>query len=338
MTRVNQQWCVRGKPEGEVCRENFEWVEQPAREPAEGELLVRTVYVSIDPVQRYWLSDTPTFGPPTDIGSVMPARIWGVVEVSKSPNFKAGDLVAGLGGWQTYCTLVATEVERVPVWPEVPLLAHTALFCMQGLAAYFGLLEIGQPRAGDTVMVSAAAGGVGSLVVQIARLQGCRVVAIAGTREKCQWLTDELGADKAINYNSPEFEAELDEACPDGVDVFFDNVGGDILDSVLARINAHARIVTGGFISEYNHTGPAQGVMNFHMLALKQARAEGYSCFEYAHRSDEAFSAIKKWYEGGQITYRAHVVEGLEQAPELLAGIFRGLNIGKGVVQVSTID
>lgn len=338
MTRTNQQWRIRSKPKGEVCRDNFDWLEEPAREPAEGELLVRTVYLSIDPVQRYWLSDNPTFGPPTEIGKVMPARIWGVVEQSQSPDFAVDDVVAGLGGWQAYCTLPAAEVERIPDWPGVPLSAHTALFCMQALTAYFGLLEIGQPQADETVVVSAAAGAVGSLVVQIAHIQGCRVIAIAGSDEKCQWLTRELGANVALNYHSPTFEKALDAACPDGIDVFYDNVGGDILNAVLARINPRARIATGGFISHYNDTEPAKGPSNFHMLALKQARAEGFSCFDYVDRAGEAFSALKEWYDDAKITYRAHVVQGLEKAPNALAGIFHGQNIGKSVVQVSPIN
>ena len=337
MSRLNQQWRLRSKPQGEMSKDNFTWVEEPAPEPAEGDLLVRTVYLSIDPVQRYWLSENPTFGPPTIIGEVMPGRVWGVVEASNSPDFKPGDRVAGLGGWQSYCSLPATEVERIPDWPGVPLIDHTALFSMQALAAYFGLLEIGRPRAGETVVVSAAAGGVGSIVVQIARLQGCRVVAIAGSSAKCQWLSNELGADAAINYRSGDFENALDTACPKGIDVYYDNVGGDILDAVLARINPHARITVGGFISHYNDAGPARGPANFHMLALKQARAEGFSCFDYVDRAGEAFSTLKKWYDDGRITYRAHVVQGLENAPDTLAGIFHGKNIGKGMVQVSAI-
>lgn len=335
MSTMNRQWLLRSKPTGEVSRDNFQWREVPVTEPAEGEILVRTVYISIDPVQRYWLSEKPTFGPPTVVGQVMPARIWGVVEKSKSANYAPGDWVAGLGGWQAYCTWPAAAAERIPRWPGVPLIAHTSLYCMQALAAYFGLLEIGQPKAGETVVVSAAAGGVGSLVVQIARIQGCRVVAIAGTRDKCDWLTRELGADAAINYNSPTFAQDLDRACPAGIDVYYDNVGGDILDAVLARINPHARIACGGFVSHYNDTGAAPGPVNFPMLALKQARAEGFSCFEYVHRAEEAFSALRRWHEEGKLTYRAHVFEGLDSAPEALAGIFHGRNTGKGLVQVS---
>lgn len=338
MSRLNQQWRLRSKPQGEISRDNFTWAEEPSAEPAEGELLVRTVYLSIDPVQRYWLSEKPTFGPPTIIGQVMPGRIWGVVEESNSPDYAPGEWVAGLGGWQSYCLLQAADVERIPDWPDIPLLAHTTLFSMQALAAYFGLLEIGRPQAGETVVVSAAAGGVGSIVVQIARIKGCRVVAIAGSAAKCRWLVEELGADIAINYKSPVFERELDAACPAGIDVFYDNVGGEVLDAVLARINPHARIASGGFISHYNDSAPAAGLANFPMLALKMARAEGFSCFEYTHRADEAFGAIKQWYDDGKITYRADVVQGLEHAPDTLAGIFHGRNTGKGVVQVAPVQ
>jgi NADPH-dependent curcumin reductase CurA len=338
MQDMNRQWRIRCKPDAEISKENFDWAEEPLPEPGEGELLVRAIYLSIDPVMRYWLSDSPTFGPPTEIGQVMPGRIWGRVVESRSPNFVPGDLVAGLGGWQTHCLLPAAEAEPVPDMPGVPLEAHTALFCMQALAAYFGLLEIGQPKAGETVVVSAAAGGVGSLVVQIARIQGCRVVAIAGTAEKRAWLCNELGADAAIDYKAPDFEAQLAAACPDGIDVYYDNVGGDILDAVLALINPHARIASGGFISHYNETDPAPGPSNIQMIALKQARMEGFSCFEYVHRAEEAFKVIGQWYAEGKMTYRAHVVQGLENAPDTLAGLFHGKNTGKGVIQISSED
>ncbi len=335
MQAMNHQWRLKRKPETELSKDNFSWTEEAVAKPAAGEILVRTIYLSIDPVQRYWLSENPTFGPPVTEGQVMPGRIWGVVEASGSPLFNPGDRVAGLGGWQSYCLLSAEEAEAIPDWPGVPLLAHTALFCMQALAAYFGLLEVGRPSPGETVVVSAAAGGVGSLVVQIARIHGCRVVAIAGSAEKCAWLRDELGVDASIDYHSPNFEQDLQNQCPAGIDVFYDNVGGSILDAVLLHINTHARIASGGFISHYNHIGPIPGPVNLHMLTLRQARMEGFSCFEYVPRAQEAFAAIRQWYQEDKITYRAHVVEGLENAPDTLAGIFHGHNIGKGVVQVS---
>lgn len=335
MHEINRQWRIRRKPGAEISQDDFVWSEGPLPQPDDGDLLVRTIYLSIDPVQRYWLSPNPTFGPSTEIGQVMPGRVWGRVEESRDPKFARGDLVAGLGGWQSHCVLPATEAEPIPQWPGIPLLAHTSLFCMQALAAYFGLLEIGRPRPGETVVVSAAAGGVGSLVVQIARIRGCRVVAIAGSPAKCAWLREELGADAAIDYHAADFERQLQALCPNGVDVYYDNTGGDILDAVLALINPHARIASGGFISQYDRGGPVRGPANIHMLALRQARMEGFSCFEYAGRAAEAFEALRKWYEQDLITYRAHVVQGLEHAPELLAGLFRGVNVGKGVIQVS---
>lgn len=338
MHEINRQWRIGHKPAAEVSKENFVWSEEPLPRPGEGDLLVRTIYLSIDPVQRYWLSPSPSFGPPTEVGQVMPGRIWGRVEESRSGAFTRGDLVAGLGGWQSYCVLPAAEAEPVPQWPGIPLLAHTSLFCMQALSAYFGLLEIGRPRSGETVVVSAAAGGVGSLVVQIARIQGCRVVAVAGSPAKCAWLCEELGADGAIDYHAPDFARQLKALCPGGVDVYYDNTGGNILDAVLALINPHARIASGGFISQYNTDGPTRGPANIHMLALKQARMEGFSCFEYVDRAAEAFEVLRRWYEDGLITYRSHVVQGLEHAPELLAGLFRGVNVGKGVIQVSSVD
>jgi NADPH-dependent curcumin reductase CurA len=335
MATLNQQWRIRHKPAGEISRENFDWVEAPLPDPGPDQLLVRSVYLSIDPVQRYWLSENPTFGPPTPVGQVMPGRIWGVVEKSRSDSFAQGDLVAGLGGWQAWCVLNTAETEPVPKWPGVPLLAHTALFSMQALSAYFGLLEIGKAQAGETVVVSAAAGGVGSLVVQIARIQGCRVIGIAGSAEKCSWIENELGAHGAVDYHAQDFAGQLQELCPEGIDVYYDNVGGEVLDTVLALINPRARIASGGFISHYNDTEPAPGPANLHLLTLKQGRMEGFSCFDYVDRAAEAFAAIRRWYDEGQMTYRAHLVQGLENAPDTLAGIFHGHNIGKGVIQVS---
>lgn len=336
MSKQAHAWRIASRPTGPVSARNFEWIEQPVPTPGDGEVLVRTVYLSIDPVQRYWLSPHARIGPPAVPGHLMPGRIWGVVEASRSPDFRPGEWVVGPGGWATHCTIPAAALERVPDWPGIPLLAHTSLFCVQALTAYFGLLEIARPRATDTVVVSAAAGAVGSLVVQIARIAGCgRLVAIAGSAEKCRWLTDKLGADVAIDYKAGDIGAQLDAACPAGIDVYYDNVGGEILDAALARINAHARIACGGFISHYEEATPGPGIRNFAMIALRQARAEGFSCFEYVPRQDEAFAVIRKWYDEGRIAAHTHLVEGLERAPEALAGIFRGRNLGKTVVQVS---
>ncbi len=336
MNAPNRLWRIASRPVDAVSRQNFLWVEEPMPQPGAGELLVRVIYLSIDPVQRYWLSPDATFGPPADAGMPMPGRIWGVVEQSASPAFPPGTLVAGPGIWAQWCTLPVAAAEPVPDWPGIPLLAHTSLFCMQALTAYFGLLEIAALRKTDTVVVSAAAGAVGSLVVQMARINGCaRLVAIAGSEDKCRWLREQLGADVAINYRTADIGQALDAACPDGIDVYYDNVGGDILDAVLARINAHARIACGGFISHYDDGGQPRGIHNFQMLALKQARAEGFSCFEYVPRAGEAFTAIRRWHEQGRISYRAHLLKGLEQAPEALAGIFAGRNTGKTVIEVS---
>ena len=336
MSNPNRFWRIASRPTGEVSAANFAWIEAPLPEPGAGELLVRVIYLSIDPVQRYWLSPDATFGPPAAPGMPMPGRVWGVVEKSPDNRFRAGDLVAGPGTWSRWCTLPVAMTEPVPDWPGIPLLAHTSLFSMQALTAYFGMLEIAQLRKTDIVVVSAAAGAVGSLVVQIARNHGCaRLVAIAGGADKCRWLREDLGADHAIDYKAGDIGAALDAACPDGIDVYYDNVGGGILDAVLARIRPHARIACGGFISHYNEAGDAHGIRNFSMLALKQARAEGFSCFEYVHRAGEAFTALRRWYEEGRIKGHTHLVEGLERAPEALAGIFRGSNLGKSVVQVS---
>lgn len=333
---INRLWRIASRPSDGISVQNFSWEEAPAPRPGADELLLRVVYLSIDPVQRYWLSPGATFGPPTAAGMPMPGRVWGVVEQSGHPAFPIGSLVAGPGIWAERCTMPVAMAESVPDWPGIPLLAHTSLFCMQALTAYFGLLEIAGPKPADTVVVSAAAGAVGSLVVQMARINGCaRLVAIAGSDEKCRWLRDQLGADVAINYKTTDIGAALDAACPDGIDVYYDNVGGEMLDAVLARINARARIACGGFISHYDGDDGQPGIRNFQMLALKQARAEGFSCFDYVPRAEEAFTAIRRWHEQGLIGYRTHLLRGLEQAPAALAGIFAGRNIGKTIIEVS---
>jgi NADPH-dependent curcumin reductase CurA len=258
----------------------------------------------------------------------------GVVEESRNPNFKAGEHVSGLLGWQEYAVTDGAGLTKLPDNPAIPLTAYMGLFGHIGLTAYYGLLDVGKPKAGETLVVSAAAGAVGSLVGQIGKIVGCRVVGIAGSDEKCQWLTEELGFDVAINYKKENVLEALKRACPNGIDVYFENVGGEILDSVLALINIGARISLCGLISQYNATERVPGPYNLAMLIVKRARIEGFLVTDYMDRAQEAMAQLGRWLMEGKIKYRVDVVEGLEQAPRAVNKLFDGSNQGKLVVKI----
>ena len=333
--RVNRQWRLAARPQGAFKASDFQWAEEPARAPAEGEVLVRSVYLSLDPTQRNWANEQASYLPPVGLGEVMRGGAIGVVEESRDPAFEPGDRVQGLLGWQSYATVPARALTALPPIPGLPLDAYFGLLGHIGATAYFGLLDVGKARAGETLVVSAAAGAVGSLVGQIGRIQGCRVVGIAGSAEKCRWLTRDLGFDAAIDYKHESVPERLRETCPNGVDVYFDNVGGEILDWVLARINLRARIVVCGLISTYNATGPVVGPANFRNILVQRARAEGFIVLDYLPRFAEAVAALAGWYAAGQIRYRVDVVEGLENAPAALHRLFDGSNTGKLMVKIS---
>lgn len=333
MTQINKQWRIAARPVGRVEESDFDWVEEPVPALQEGQVLVRNVYLSIDPTNRGWLNETRTYLPPLPLGSVVRGTGLGVVEASANERFQPGDRVMGLLGWQLYALNDGRGLTPVPEL-GVPLTAHLGLFGHIGLTAYFGLLEIGQPRTGETLVVSAAAGAVGSLVGQIGKIHGCHVVGIAGTDEKCRWITEELGFDAAINYKTESVPERLKALCPRGVDIYFDNVGGPILNAVLSRINLHARIVLCGLISQYNNAGSPVPV-NLGALLVQRARLEGFIVLDYVPRMMEAFPHLAQWYMQDRLKYRVHIVDGLEQAPAALNMLFDGANQGKLIVQVS---
>ena len=332
--RTNRQWRLASRPVGMITPANFRFAEEAVPPLREGEVLVRNLYLSLDPTNRAWASDVPSYLPPVELGSVMRGGALGVVEESRTPRRKAGDLVQGLFGWQEYAVVDGSTLAPLRRDPALPLTAYLGLFSHIGMTAYFGLLDIGKPRAGETLVVSAAAGAVGSLVGQIGKIQGCRVVGIAGSETKCLWITEELGFDAAINHRSEDVGAALTRHCPAGIDVDFENVGGAILDAVLARINLRARIVLCGLISQYNATAPVPGPYNFARVLVQRARVEGFIVMDYMDRAQEAFGALGRWFAEGKLKYRVHVVEGLENAPAALVGLFEGANIGKLVVKV----
>ena len=329
---VNRQWRLAARPVGLIKESDFKLTEEPAPTPGEGEVLVRNLYLSIDPTNRGWI-ERDSYLPAVGIGEVMRGGTIGVVEQSRNSRFQEGAIVQGLLGWQDYALSDGSGLTLLPRNESIPLTAYFGLFGHIGLSAYFGLLDVGKPKSGETLVVSAAAGAVGSLVGQIGKIKGCRVVGIAGGEEKCRWITDELGFDGAIDYKSEPVLESLKKLCPDGIDVYFENVGGEILDAVLSHINNRARIVLCGLIAQYNATQPVPGPYNFINILVKRARVEGFIVIDYMNRAEEAVADLAKWLTEGKIKYRVDVVEGIENAPRALNMLFEGANKGKLIVK-----
>ncbi len=332
---MNRLWRLAARPEGLIQESDFEFHEEPVRAPGEGQLLIRNIYLSLDPANRGWVTDKPSYVPPVPLGEVMRGIAVGVVEDSRHARFQPGDIVQGMLGWQTYLLSDGSGLQRLPSGTMLPLTASLGLFGHIGLTAYFGLLEIGKPESGETLVVSAAAGAVGSLVGQIGKLKGCRVVGITGSREKCRWITEDLGFDCSINYKQEAVAEKLRECCVEGIDVYFDNVGGETLDAVLGHINKHVRLVICGLISQYNAEEPVPGPFNFANVLLRSARVEGFIVLDFLDRAGEALQDLSQWLAEGKLQYRVDVVEGLENAPRALNRLFDGSNRGKLIVQVS---
>ena len=333
-TKVNRQWRLAARPVGRLKDSDFQFTREAAPAPRDGEVLIRNLYLSLDPTNRGWVNETASYLPPVQIGDVMRGSAIGIVEQSRNPAFAEGANVQGLLGWQDYAISDGSGLLLLPANAGVPLTAFFGLFGHIGLTAYYGLLDIGQPKPGETLVVSAAAGAVGSLVGQIGKIKGCRVVGIAGSDEKCRWIVDDLGFDSAINYKSEPVVEGLKKHCPDGIDIDFENVGGQILDAVLSLINLRARIVLCGLISQYNATEPVPGPYNFVNILIRRARVEGFIVMDYTNRAPQAAADLAKWLAEGRIKYRIDEVEGLERAPEALNRLFDGENIGKLVVKI----
>ncbi len=331
--KTNHQWRLAARPEGLIKETDFTWSEEPLPDLQDGQLLVRNLYLSLDPTMRMWAT-RDTYLPAVKIGEVMRGSTIGVVEESRNPKFKAGDHVSGLLGWQEYAVTDGKGINVLPNLPGVQLTAHFGLFGHIGMTAYFGLLDIGKPQPGETLVVSAAACAVGSLVGQIGKIKGCRVVGIAGADDKCKWIVDELGFDAAINYKTENVYEALKKHCPNGIDIDFENVGGEIMDAVLAQINLRARIVLCGLISGYNATEPVPGPYNFANILVQRARIEGFIVLDYAPRAMECMTELGQWLKEGKIKYRIDEVDGLKGAPMALNKLFEGTNIGKLVVKI----
>lgn len=305
--------------------------------PGDGEALVRNLYLSLDPAMRGWMREGDSYIEPVKLGEVMRGATVGEVLESKHPGYRPGDKVLGMLGWQDYAVVGHGDgaPRKLPDVP-LPITAFLSVLGGTGLTAYFGLLDVGQPKEGDTVLVNAAAGAVGSVVGQIAKIHGCRAVGIAGSDEKCAWLTGELGFDAAINYKTQNLREALKETCPQKIDVFFDNVGGEQLDVTLAHIARGARVVICGAISTYNAEGALPpGPSNYIYLLLRRARMEGFIVFDYASRFGEGGEQLGRWVSEGKLRYREHVVDGLENAPSAIHMLFDGRNRGKLIVKIA---
>ncbi len=331
---ANRQIVLASRPAGMTQECNFTLRETAIPRPQDGERLVRTLYLSVDPYMRGRMNDKPSYIEPFQLNQPITGGGVGRIIESHSPDFKPGDIIQGFLPWADYSVVSAQEKQKLdPLL--VPISSSLGVLGMPGLTAYFGFLDVTQPKAGETVVVSGAAGAVGSLVGQIAKLKGCRVVGIAGRQDKVDYLTHELGFDAAFNYKDAGYKEKLKQACEKGVDIYFDNVGGDITDEVLKLINKNARISICGQISMYNLETPDIGPRPFRTLLFKSALAKGFIVWDYKERFPEGIKQLSAWLKEGKIKAREHVVEGLENAPKAFIGLFKGENIGKQIVKVS---
>ncbi len=332
----NRQWLLAARPEGLIKESDFRWNETEVGLPADGQMLIRNLAFSFDPTQRGWMA-MDTYIPAIPLGEPMKAAAVGQVVESKHPDFGRGDLVQGLLGWEDYSLSDGKGLfglQKLAAGTD-PLLA-LSLLGITGLTAYFGTLDIGKVSAGETFVVSGAAGATGSVAGMIAKIKGCRVIGIAGGRDKCEWLVKDLGFDAAIDYKHENVRDALARHCPNGIDVFFDNVGGEILDLVLARLAIGARIVLCGAISRYNEGGMSgPGPKNYFNLILRAARMEGFLVFQFARRYPEAIAQLSQWLAEGKVKNRIDLAEGLEHAPQTLIRLFTGANVGKQLLKLA---
>jgi NADPH-dependent curcumin reductase CurA len=331
----NRQWLLARRPSGAISPEDFRLNRADIPEPGEGEILVRNIYLSCDPTQRGWMA-RDTYMPAIPVGDVVRSFAGGEVVRSRDPRFQPRQRVQGLFGWQDFA--VAKQTEATPILPipgEFSIATGVSALGITGLTAYFGLLDVGQAKAGETVVVSGAAGATGSAVGQIGKILGCRVVGIAGGKEKCQYISQALGFDAAIDYKHDNLVTALRTSCPKGIDVYFDNVGGPILDAALAFLAMRGRVVICGAISTYNDQSLGPGPKNYMSLLARRGRMEGFLVLDYLHRAADAIAALSGWLREGRLKDRVDVVEGFENAPAALGRLFTGANQGKQLVKIA---
>ena len=333
---INRQWLLAKRPDGMIGPDNFQYTETAIPEPGDGEVLVRNLYFSFDPTQRNWMVDRPSYLPPVGIGEVMRAGSVGQVVKSNHADYAEGDLVQTTGCWQDYVLVapgrgpLGVNVLPPGVSPELMLSA----LGITGITAYFGLLDIGKPVAGETVLVSGAAGATGSVAAQIARIKGCRVVGIAGGAEKCAWLKDEAQVDVAIDYKSGNLDAQIGDACPDKWNIFFDNVGGATMQAALNHLALYSRVVMCGGISGYNDVEPQPGPNNLMNLVTNRGKMEGFIILDYLDRAAEAIQDLIGWVSSGEIKYQVDVQEGFDNIPATLQRLYTGQNLGKQLLKI----
>jgi len=332
---INRQVRLKSRPSGIPQAEHFEIVNAPVPEPSENEVLVRNIYLSVDPAMRGWISDVTSYMEPVQVGAVMRARAVGRVEASRHPDFLPGEVVMGMFGWQDYASVDANVIQRKINKTDLPISTSLGVLGSNGLTAYFGLLEIGQPKPGETVVVSAAAGAVGSCVGQIAKIKKCRTVGITGGDEKVRICRDEFHYDAVVDYKAGDFESALATACREDIDVYYDNTAGRISDEVLKHLRVGARVVLCGTASIASWNPIPQGPRVERHLLIKRARMQGFIVFDYADRYAEALQQLTQWVRDGLIRYREEILEGIEQAPDSIAGLYRGENLGKRIIKIA---
>ena len=333
--RMNRQVRLKSRPAGIPQPEHFEIVEVPVPNLNEGQVLVRNIYLSVEPAMRGWVSSAANYLDAVPLGAVMRAFTVGRIEESRHPEFRVGEVVTGMLGWQDYAAVDAKEIQRKITDTDLRMSTSLGVLGLNGLTAYFALLEVGQPKAGETVVVSTAAGAVGSCVGQIAKIKGCRTVGIAGGPEKVRLCLDEFGYDAAIDYKADGLDAALAATCPEGVDVYFDNTAGAISDAVLKQLKLNARVVICGTASIASWNPIPQGPRVERHLLVKRSRMQGFLVLDYAPRYSEALQALSQWVRAGLIRYREDILEGIEQAPGSIAGLYRGENRGKRLIRIA---
>ena len=333
MSEVNRKVLLASRPRGAVTEENFRIVDAPLPRPGDGEVLVRNEWLSLDPYMRGRMSDARSYVPPVQIDEVMVGQTVGEVVESRDSRFKAGDKVLTQLGWQRYGVARAVDLVAIDT-RSVPASYYLGILGMPGMTAWFGLFEIGQPKPGETVVVSAASGAVGSVVGQLARIHGCRAIGIAGGRAKCDYVVRELGFDACVDHRSGKLYDDLAAACPQGIDVDFENVGGAVLDTVLRLMNRHSRIVVCGLVAEYNATEP-YGYQRLRSVLVNRIRMQGMIVFDWRDRYGEALQSLRDHVVAGRLKYRESIVEGLDHAPRALIGLLKGENFGKQLVKIA---
>ncbi len=332
---MNRQILLNAHPKGELKHTDFKQVAVDMPSPGAGEVLVQTLYLALEPAMKGWMENRSDYMAPLAIGDLMRGGGSGRVIESNNSDFPVGTIVTGGWGWQEYAVAGGKDVPLQVIAEGMPVPSAMSLLGTTGLTAYFGMLDVGEPKAGDRVLVSGAAGATGSVAGQIAKLKGCSVIGIAGSTQKCQWLVDELGFDGAINYREEDVAARVKDLCPDGINVFYDNVGGEILDTGLANLALYARVVICGGISRYNLSGEIPGPKNYFNLVFRRSRMQGFILFDYMSRYPEAQSFLREHYLSGELKSKETIMEGFEQMPTALMSLFSGDNMGKQLVHVA---